>query len=82
MDQYQAMGEMLPDQMLRSCRRCDDQTRQYRLSEPRVEDELLVAEFECVECMEMTTVIIDPVNVWDEVEALVDDKRDHTKAVL
>ncbi len=59
--------ELVPDQVIRSCRECGTQQKHYRIGDLALEDgQHPVADFQCMGCMGMRTVLLRRTDFFEE----------------
>jgi hypothetical protein len=62
-------GQIVPDQMVRLCRKCNIDERHYRITDPVLEEEgFLTAEYQCMGCMQVRSVIVDSINNEENID--------------
>ncbi len=59
--------ELVPDQVMRSCRECGSKTRHYRMSDVIIEEgQHPVADFQCMGCMGVRTILLRRTDFFEE----------------
>lgn len=59
--------ELVPDQVMRSCRECGSKRRHYRMSDVIVEEgQHPVADFQCMGCMGVRTILLRRTDFFEE----------------
>ena len=59
--------ELVPDQVMRSCRECGSKRRHYRMGDVIMEDgQHPVAEFQCMGCMGVRTILLRRTDFFEE----------------
>ncbi len=69
-------GDLVQDQLVRSCRQCGREQRHYRIGDPVMEDEgFLTVDYQCMGCMSVRSVIIDALSTREGIEEI--SKNNH-----
>lgn len=59
--------ELMPDQVVRSCRECNSQQRHYRMGDMVLEDgQHPVADFQCMGCMGVRSILLRRTDFFEE----------------
>ncbi len=56
---------LVPDQVMRSCRDCGGPQRHYRMTDVMLEEEYPVAEFQCMGCMNIRTIMLRSTDLYE-----------------